>query len=360
MEVRDLEKLKIHPQSYLIPDMRKEEYQELKSDINWRGIKVPLEINRNDMVLDGRHRLKAALELNLQAVPVIIREEQDEVEYMLKAAVIRRHLTDDQRAAMAALWKEKHKEPGKRTDLTSPERSGEVDTKHLASEKSAKIFNISRFKVDEATKVMHREPELFDKVHKGEMKLREAIREIELKEKKIIPEPPKGRYNVIVIDPPWPYGTKYDPDTRRVASPYPEMALEEIANIKIPAHDDCILWLWTTNRFMHDAYHLLERWGFEAKTILTWVKDRIGIGVWLRGQSEHCILATKGHPQIRLTNQTTIIHGKVREHSRKPDEFYKMAEELCLGKRRLDMFSREERDGWDQWGNEPERFKATI
>ena len=168
---------------------------------------------------------------------------------------------------------------------------------------------------------------------------------------------PSGVFDCIVIDPPWPYGTEYDAEGHRGASRYPELSLEILASMRIPASDSCVLWLWTTNAFMREAYALLDAWGFEAKTILTWVKDRMGVGTWLRGITEHCLLAVKGSPRIELTNQTTVLHAKRREHSRKPDEFYTLVEELCpTSQRRLDCFSREKRKGWSQYGNEPDKF----
>jgi len=167
--------------------------------------------------------------------------------------------------------------------------------------------------------------------------------------------PPTNLYDVVVIDPPWPYGTKYDPLTRRAANPYPEMSLEEIAAIKLPANDDCVLWLWTTHKFMRYSFALLDNWGFRDVAIVTWVKNRMGLGSWLRSQSEFCIMAVKGHPTIELTNQTTVITGDMREHSRKPDEFYEMVDKLCIGYK-IDYFSRESREGWAQYGNEVEKF----
>lgn len=110
---------------------------------------------------------------------------------------------------------------------------------------------------------------------------------------------------------------------------------------------------------MPDAFPLLKGWGFELKNIVTWVKDHMGIGRWLRSQSEFCIMAVKGKPAVKLTNQTTVIHGERREHSRKPDEFYKLVETLCIG-RRLDYFSREKRPGWEQFGDEPEKFQNGV
>ena len=170
---------------------------------------------------------------------------------------------------------------------------------------------------------------------------------------------PDGLFDVISVDPPWPYGTGYDPDGRRVASPYPEMSIDEIAAIDIPAVENCILWLWTTHKFMRDAFELLDYWGFRDVAIVTWVKDRMGLGHWLRSQSEFVIMAVKGSPKVQLTNQTTILYGRTREHSRKPEEFYKMVDTLCIG-RKLDYFSRESRSGWEQVGNETNRFEREL
>lgn len=167
---------------------------------------------------------------------------------------------------------------------------------------------------------------------------------------------PDGVFEVIVIDPPWPYGTKYDPKGRRIANPYPEMSLEEIQDIELPMADDCVLWLWTTHKFMRHSFGILDTWKFKDVAILTWVKNKIGMGNWLRSQSEFCVMAVYGKPQVNLANQTTVLNGQARQHSRKPEEFYALVESLCIG-RRLDYFSREKREGWEQLGNQPEKFK---
>lgn len=168
-------------------------------------------------------------------------------------------------------------------------------------------------------------------------------------------KPPDGLFDVIVIDPPWQYGTEYDPNGRRAANPYPEMSLEDIGAIDLPAASDCVLWLWTTHKFMRHSFGLLDKWGFRDVAILTWVKDRMGLGSWLRSQSEFCIMAVKGKPKVDLTNQTTVLEAPMREHSRKPDEFYAMVDDLCPGYK-IDWFSREQRAGWAQFGNDTGRF----
>ena len=162
---------------------------------------------------------------------------------------------------------------------------------------------------------------------------------------------PEGKFDVIIIDPPWPYGTEYNKETRRVASPYRELPIEELETLVLPAADNCVLWLWTTHRFIGDAEKLMDIWGFEYKLVLVWDKEKLGLGEWLRCQSEFCLLGIKGKPEWKLTNERDIIREARREHSRKPEVFYSMVKKLCPGKR-INMFSREEIDGFDGWGTE--------
>lgn len=164
---------------------------------------------------------------------------------------------------------------------------------------------------------------------------------------------PDGRFRVIVIDPPWQYETRAADTSHRGRNRYPDMSIEEICALPVGelAEDDCILWLWTTNAFMHEAYHCLNAWGFTPKTILTWDKVILGLGDWLRNVTEHCIVATRGKPIVTLTNQTTMIREQRGQHSRKPDAFYALVDALCPGSK-LEMFARSPRDGWERWGAE--------
>jgi N6-adenosine-specific RNA methylase IME4 len=165
---------------------------------------------------------------------------------------------------------------------------------------------------------------------------------------------PTGKYDVIVIDPPWKYSDiEYNPETYmgRIATPYPTMTQDELLNINLPFKDDCVLWLWTTNTHIVDAYELLDKWGFVPKTILTWNKVNMGVGYWLRNVTEHCILAVKGSPIWTNKTFTTLLTEKRTEHSVKPELFYKMVDEICVG-RKLDYFARKKREGWDVFGDE--------
>ena len=169
------------------------------------------------------------------------------------------------------------------------------------------------------------------------------------------PLPGNGPYRVIVVDAPWPYEIRDEDPSNRGVSPYATMSIADIRAVRVSdiAHADCIVWMWTTNYHMREAYELLDAWGFEPKTILTWAKNRMGLGDWLRGQTEHAIMAVRGKPVVTLTSQTTLLHAPVRAHSEKPVEFYDLVESLCPAPRYADLFSRyRHNERWDCHGDE--------
>lgn len=169
-------------------------------------------------------------------------------------------------------------------------------------------------------------------------------------------ETPDGEFEVIVIDPPWNYGTQFNSSGRRVANPYPEMTQDELKALEIPATENSVMFLWTTHRFIWDAKELLDTWGFEYRSMLVWNKQKIGMGDLFRMQCEFCLVGIKGKPIFQDNRSIRdIIEEPRREHSRKPDAFYDLVDALCVG-RKLDYFSREQRAGWWSYGNDTDKF----
>ena len=160
---------------------------------------------------------------------------------------------------------------------------------------------------------------------------------------------PDGCFQVLALDPPWP---------EQGELPYPPLSLDQIAALPVPEllEDDASVWLWATNRHVFEAERIgRERWGLERRGLLTWAKDRLGTGFPLRGQTEQCLLFSRGRPLFLPGDASTLLTGPVREHSRKPDEFYDLVERTCPGTK-LELFARERRAGWLAWGAETERF----
>lgn len=168
------------------------------------------------------------------------------------------------------------------------------------------------------------------------------------------PPLPRGPFRVVVVDPPWQYSHRPGDHSKRNVTPYPTMTPDEIRALPVGAlaAHDAVLWLWATNAHLPDAFELVRAWGFKYQTLLTWVKDRIGTGDWLRGQTEHCLLAVRGRPVLTLAGQSTALYGPRRGHSAKPDEFYRLVESLCPGSK-VELFARVRRPRWESHGAGP-------
>jgi len=170
---------------------------------------------------------------------------------------------------------------------------------------------------------------------------------------------PVGGYSVIVADPPWKF--RLYSETNHAKSPdkhYKCVDLEVIKAFDVDhiAAPDCWLLLWTTAPMLEKAFEVVKAWGFTYKSRFAWRKMtvngkiRMGCGYNVRTMHEDILLCSKGKPSISKAFPS-IFDGLAREHSRKPDEFYELVESR-LGGRKLDMFSRQVRPGWDNFGDE--------
>ncbi len=171
---------------------------------------------------------------------------------------------------------------------------------------------------------------------------------------------PVGKYKTIYIDPPWPErgGGKIK---RGADRHYPLMSIAEIKDLPVQNlvdSDGCHLYLWTTNNYLEAALECIKKWGFQYVTAITWLKDKIGLGQYYRGITEHCLFATtpKRLPYKidtdgkRCQGRTAIQEAK-REHSQKPDKMREMIEYVSYAPR-IELFARQCNQGWDCWGNE--------
>ena len=134
------------------------------------------------------------------------------------------------------------------------------------------------------------------------------------------------------------------------------MSMTEIFNLPVGdfAAEDAVCWLWVTNSTMNEGHEVLRRWGFEPKAILTWFKFRpqLGLGRYLRNDTEHVVLGVKGKMPIHVKNQVSWFIAPTAAHSEKPREFFAIAERCYPEEPRLELFARRRQPGWDVWGNE--------
>jgi N6-adenosine-specific RNA methylase IME4 len=203
-------------------------------------------------------------------------------------------------------------------------------------------------------------------------------------------------YATIVADPPWPMPdtgrtTRGETDSRGIYTassgrtidgtwwgrhrggtvdiPYSTMSLEDIAALPVQgiAADDAHLYLWTTNRFLEDAYAVARSWGFRPAQVLVWCKPPMGVGFGgaFTTTTEFVIFARRGSLKATRRHDTSwwnwkrvYVDGHIA-HSVKPPAFLDVVESVSPGPY-VELFARAPRLGWDSWGHGYEQPATTV
>lgn len=193
------------------------------------------------------------------------------------------------------------------------------------------------------------------------------------------------RFGTVMADPPWRFINrtgKIAPEHKRLAR-YPTMELEEICALPVEQHlqEKSHCYLWVPNALLPDGLQVLKAWGFEYKSHIVWEKirkdggpDGRGVGFYFRNVTEILLFGVRGkgirtlapgRSQVNFieaeepedTTRTEpdgdLLKTRKREHSRKPDEQYKIIESCSWGPY-LELFGRGRREGWTVWGNQAE------
>ncbi len=215
---------------------------------------------------------------------------------------------------------------------------------------------------------------------------------------------PSGKtYSIIVVDPPWLFTLRENDKSHRGRTPYPNMTDSDILSLPVGsiAAPKSYLFLWVTNTHLPLGLECLTAWGFQYKTIHTWVKStldgsrpRIGVGhygrncteqvlVGSRGNysndngdtepvlvgsrwefpnnqddTEHILIGTNGKPtsfsHLGVRDAPNVIFSPRKDHSRKPEIFYNLVDRVYtkLGGNAIELFARSSQLGWDVWGLE--------
>lgn len=171
-------------------------------------------------------------------------------------------------------------------------------------------------------------------------------------------------HDVIVADPPWAFETYSEiGQGKGAANHYETMSTTEICRLPVGqlARGDCVLLLWATSPMLKDAFDVMDAWGFSYKSQMIWRKTtkkhkvRVATGYWCRSMHEPILLGVIGKPK-KFSAFPSMFDGIAREHSRKPEEFFTLVEKHLPSVHRLELFSRQSRPGWSNWGFERNKF----
>lgn len=391
-----------HPYADIFPWIEGEAFRDLVEDIRQHGVREPI-VFHEGKILDGRNRYMAARELGVD-YPRIEYDGDDPLGFVISLNLKRRHLTESQRAMVATrLAKLEKGRPVEDNSANLRIFDGDQPAPKVTQSDAARMLNVSERSIQTARKVQeHGAPELVEAVETGKVSVsaaadiatkprpeqveivargekeileaakairteKAAARRAELAEVASRPvELPEGKYGTIVIDPPWPM-EKIERDVRpnQVEFDYPTMSEAELVEfgqkVNACAADDCHMFMWTTHKFLPMALRVLEAWGFRYVMTMVWHKpggfQPIGLPQY---NCEFAIYARKGSPKFVDTKAfSACFQAPRREHSRKPDEFYDLISRVT-GEGRIDIFSREPREGYAQIGNESDKFEGAA
>jgi N6-adenosine-specific RNA methylase IME4 len=411
--------LEFHPIANLFPLIEGEDFSRLVADINENGLQEKI-VLREGKILDGRNRYRALVALkrfdqfrdtiDFDHLAFTHAAPRDPLVWVLSKNLHRRHLSESQRAMVAA--KLATLEPGRPSLWKKP--ADLPDSSHvehaeispgLTQAEAADTMHVSERSVRSARKVIEQgDDELIAAVDRGEIavskaeglaglpkdqqkelirsadpaalyaiikedkakktaekKQRREVRESELAgRQRALPE---KRYGVIYADPEWkfePYSRETGMD-RAADNHYPTSELADIKgrDVAAIAAEDCVLFLWATAPMLPQAIEVMEAWGFAYKSHTIWRKAGddglvLGTGYWFRNGHELLMVGTSGKvvaPAMGEQFPSVIDHPALR-HSEKPARFAEVIEAYFPNLPKIELNARAARPGWDVWGLE--------
>jgi len=165
------------------------------------------------------------------------------------------------------------------------------------------------------------------------------------------------KYSIILADPPWELkaGSPNLHAKQQGNRPlcYPTMTIDEIKKLPVGglADDNAVLFLWTTNRYIEEAYSVARAWDFIPSTMLVWCKKPKGrgLGGTFGISTEFLLFARRGSLKARERHWSTWFEAKRGEHSQKPATARDIIDK-CFEGNKIELFARQHVLGWDSIG----------
>lgn len=197
----------------------------------------------------------------------------------------------------------------------------------------------------------------------------------------------RGRFGVIIADPPWRFKDQLSmSDVKRgSSSQYGTMGMEALKKLPIVevAAEDALLALWVPSALLTEGLEIMRAWGFTHKQVYTWVKTAqhktdkagkkgriteydgnglaFGMGHKFRNCTENALIGTRGSPDVLVRTERNVELHLALRHSAKPEGLSERLERMLGDVPRLELFARRDRPGWVCTGKEcPSTYNQDI
>jgi len=179
---------------------------------------------------------------------------------------------------------------------------------------------------------------------------------------------PTKKYDVIYVDPPWPYdlvGKNFDSQfsgskdnykaVESAEDHYPVMTLKAIKELPIQdiAENNSVCYLWITGPHLAYGAEVLKAWGFTYSTVaFVWYKEAVNPGFYTMSSCEYCLVGKRGSiPKPRGSrNEQQFLAETRTHHSTKPAEIRNRITRMHPTQKRIELFARVRVHGWYAWG----------
>lgn len=391
-----------HPLAEIFPLLENDEFDALVADIRAHGLREPITLH-DGQILDGRNRYRACLVAGVEPVYRDWHPSGLAVDYVWSLNGPRRHLDGPARQLAAGRYAIAREDEARKRQLAAiapPSSSLQIcsDEAGRSAALAAEKFHVSERTVAHSIKLLkHGSAELVEAARRGEvavstaselaecspeeqreivargesqiLKAARAIRAertAKLREKRTqklarlsqqrTELPTTRTYPIVYADPPWRYEHPTMSETRLVENHYPTMDLAALCDLPVQslATEDALLFIWVPPAILEDSFQVIRAWGFDYRTGLVWVKDKIGMGNYVRNQHEHLLIARRGEPPLPhdAARPPSVVEAPRRAHSVKPEAIYDLLDAMYPTLPKIELFARTTRMGWAAWGNE--------
>lgn len=377
-----IKSLNIRPWERLVewlPPLARREREALKESIKEYGVKIPILVFSDGLIIDGVNRWEICKELGIECPHTKLELSEDDA-FALGVALnfARRQLSPEQikefheKRMNVALQLRKQDKPQEevarivgvtqktisewenRTNIPGYNASAIPDLRISVPTSERKTI-YKRVKIGEAQKQVAADYKISPR------RVGQIVKLVEARENKPdaveTPPFPDKKYRCIVIDPPWPVKKieREERPNQGLELDYPTMSIEEIEK-KVPITDlanpeGCHVFLWVTHKFLPEGLNLFEKWGVKYQCILTWVKPTGMTPFSWMYNTEHVLFGRIGNLDLLKKGIKLSFNASVTRHSEKPSCFFDIVRQASP-EPRLEMFVRQKHEGFDPWGSE--------
>jgi N6-adenosine-specific RNA methylase IME4/ParB-like chromosome segregation protein Spo0J len=387
---------KFHSASTIFPLLEGEEFAGLVESIRAKGLLNPIWLHPDGSIIDGRNRYRACLEAGVEPHFQTWDGKSSLTDFVFAQNLDRRHLNATMRALAAKRAepffareaKERQRAAGREFHRGKKKVSQRIDepNENRAAARAAKIAKTNRQYVSDLKRIEREAPRVYARIEAGEIEIPEAKQEINKRERATRQDeiardakaggqalPTGTLFPVILCDCPWEYDFSAT-QARMIENQYVTQHVDYLRTGVFDEPDgstrdvrtlfarDAVIFFWATAPKLREAFQVLDAWGFTYRTGFVWDKTKIGMGYWVRGQHEHLLIATKGSfpPPDEQSRPASVISAARGAHSEKPKIVFQIIKKMFPRLPKLQLFGREDEEGWVTWGNQLTCSAATA